>query len=104
MNQIHKIKSIAHHRNGMGGEPFYAVLFTRNQQGAKRRDMVGIVFDKPGVYVAILDVPLLAEGNIKFAENAWRGEEFEKELREAIDKFEDDRAAAFQAGDKTAYA
>ncbi len=104
MNRIHKIKSVAHHRNGMGGEPFYVVIFTRNEQGAKRRDMVGIVFDKPGVYVAVLDVQLLAEGNTRFTENSWRGDEFEAELREAIDKYEAERAAALYAGDKQAYA
>ena len=75
-----KIKEIAYHRNGVSGAGFHAVLF---QDKENKADMVGIVFDEPGC-VAILDTNLLAAGNIKFGENSWRGDHYEKDLREAV--------------------
>jgi len=73
-----KIIAIAHHRNGVTGAPFAVVLFSES-----RRRMAGIVFDDPG-YCAILDVDLLAAGDIAFGSNSWRGDAYEPHLRHAI--------------------
>lgn len=78
-----KIKSIAHHRNGVTGEPFYAILFTCSEI----KNGLAIVFDEPG-HVAILDVDMLYSGDILFGNNSWRGDYFEPDLRNAIKKFE----------------
>jgi hypothetical protein len=42
----------------------------------------------------VLDVDLLSQGAIEFPENGWRGDEFEKELRSTIDRYEDERSSS----------
>ncbi len=70
--------SVAYHRNGIGGAPFYVVLF---HDGESRK--VGLVFDAP-YHCAVLGVDLLAQGDIAFASNSWRGDVFEPKLRRII--------------------
>ena len=68
-----KIIDTAHHRNGVAGSPFDVVLFkVQREQGVK----VGVLFDDPGV-CAVLDVTLLAAGDIAFGSNTWRGDDYE---------------------------
>jgi hypothetical protein len=76
-----KTLAIAHHRNGVGGEPFDVILFKEYGQGGSRK--VGIVFDEPN-YCAVLDIDLLAAGDIAFGSNSWRGDDYESHLRKAI--------------------
>jgi hypothetical protein len=76
-----KILATARHRNGVAGAPFDVVLFkVLRERGAK----VGIVFDEPA-NCAVLDVSLLAAGDIAFGLNSWRGDEYEPELRRAVE-------------------
>ena len=76
-----KILDTAHHRNGVAGTPFDVVLFkVLRERGAK----VGILFDDPGS-CAVLDVTMLAAGNIALASNSWRGDHYEPHLRKAIE-------------------
>jgi len=78
-----KIKNIAGHRNGCTGTYFYVVLFTI-KNGRKNRNMMATVFQEPG-NVAVLDVDETKAGNIEFGMgNSWRGDTYEKELRQAI--------------------
>ena len=81
---VRRIVDMAMHRNGVAGESFYAVLF--KDSGKEGSLKIGLVFDDPS-YVAVLDVALLAEGNIRVRENSWRGDWFEPDLRKAIDAF-----------------
>lgn len=85
------IKEIAYHRNGVGGNGFYVILFT-SKEGCDSGNMMAIVFDEPGS-VAVLNTDLLAKGDIAFMSNSWRGDWFEGALRDAIkDKqIEDER-------------
>ncbi len=76
-----KTLATAHHRNGVAGAPFDVILFKEYGQGAGRK--VGIVFDEPG-YCAVLDIDLLAAGDIAFASNSWRGDNYEPYLRQAL--------------------
>jgi hypothetical protein len=71
----------AHHRNGICGAPFAVVLF--DDSGPEGSRKVGIVFDKP-YHCAVLDVAKLAAGDIAFASNSWRGDQYEPSLRKAI--------------------
>ena len=76
-----KVIAIAGHRNGVGGWPFDVVLL---EDGGEHGSLkVGIVFEEPG-QCAVLDVGKLAEGNVRFGENSWRGDVYEWALREAI--------------------
>jgi hypothetical protein len=71
----------AHHRNGVAGAGFDVMLFkVLRERGAK----VAILFDDPG-YCAVLDVTLLAAGDIAFGSNSWRGDDFEPDLRRAVE-------------------
>jgi hypothetical protein len=88
-----KIREIAYHRNGVAGNGFHVVTFKggrRISQGVNRNfpEMVAIVFEEPG-NVAVFDRELLGEGIIAFAENSWRGDYYEKELRAVINAKED---------------
>jgi hypothetical protein len=86
-----KIIGTAHHRNSVAGAPFDVVLFkVHREPGVK----VGILFDDPG-YCAVLDVTMLAAGDIAFGSNSWRGDDYEPELRRAI---EHDRENGHEAG------
>jgi hypothetical protein len=75
-----KILDTASHRNGVASNSFDVVLFkVLREPGVK----VGVLFDHPGS-CAILDVNLLAAGDIAFGSNSWRGDEYEDYLRVAI--------------------
>jgi hypothetical protein len=78
--RIKNIANLAYHRNGIGGAPFYVVLFNDSESYK-----LGIVFDSPD-HVAILDVGRLICGNIAFGENSYRGDVYETPLRAAIAK------------------
>lgn len=74
------IIDLAYHRNGVAGAGFDVVLFkVPRERGVK----LGILFDDPGC-CAVLDVALLASGDIAFGSNSWRGDDFEPYLRTAI--------------------
>lgn len=83
------IHEIAHHRNGVGGEDFHVVTFACPEGG----EMIGILFGletdhdevKWNGRCAVLNRDLLADGVIKFGRNSWRGDQYEAELREAIE-------------------
>lgn len=85
MKVIKKVIEINHHRNGVSGADFYIVKFASPKERDKRKftNMIAIVFDEPG-HVAVFDYDLLKLGNTKFCQNSWRGDVFEKELRELI--------------------
>ena len=73
-----KLLDLARHRNGVGGEPFCVVRFRCDGD-----DMIATVFDAPW-HTAVLSLSKLAEGVIAFAENSYRGDEFEPWLRKKI--------------------
>lgn len=90
-NLIASIEEIDHHRNGVSGEPFWAVRFTDADTG---EPFLGICFEECrdgiislGQRVAVLSVPRLSgpEG-VAFGRNSWRGDRYAFELRDAIRK------------------
>jgi len=83
-----KVTDIAYHRNGVRGNGFFVVTFI-NKDGNRNMHMVATIFEGIGD-IAVLNVDLLAEGNIQFAENSWRGDNFEPELRSEIEKWKDE--------------
>lgn len=78
------LSEIAHHRNGICGEPFHVVLF-EDSPGPEASRKVGIVFDATH-HVAVLDVAKLAAGDVAFGSNSWRGDKYEPHLRDAIER------------------
>lgn len=77
------LRSIAYHRNGSGGNGFYVVLFNDSQLGP----MVGIQFAEPGS-TAILHRDRLAQDDIAFGSNSWRGDHYEPWIREQVIAYE----------------
>jgi hypothetical protein len=75
------IIDIAHHRNGISGAPFDVTLFEDHDVEGSRK--VGILFEEP-CHCAILDVTKLAQGDISFGSNSWRGDHYEPQLRKTI--------------------
>lgn len=73
------IENIQHHRNGIAGAPFNVLLFRDPDEGR----MVGIVFDQE-YHVAVFNLDKLAQGDIAFGSNSWRGDRYEPHLRNAI--------------------
>lgn len=74
-----KLKLIAadYHRNGCTGAPFIASIFT-DDDGSKK---VGVDFG--GDRFAVLQIDLLTNGNILFAQgNSWRGDHYASEVRQ----------------------
>jgi hypothetical protein len=75
-----RVLSSAYHRNGVAGNGFYVVLF-RDDDGATK---VAIQFPEqdaegeslPSMNTAVLQVDLLAAGNVAFGENSWRGDHY----------------------------
>ena len=75
------IHHLAHHRNGIDGAPFDVFLFEDSDNAGRRK--LGILFEEPH-HCAVLDVARLADGDIAFGSNSWRGDRYEPLLREAI--------------------
>jgi uncharacterized protein (UPF0261 family) len=79
--RIKRVLKMAHHRNGVAGTPFDVVIFRDTGQGGSVK--LGIVFDERG-YCAVLDIAKLAEHDIAFGSNSWRGDDYEHDLRRMI--------------------
>lgn len=79
------VLSIAHHRNGVAGAPFHAIIF--KDRGPQASVKIGIVFDE-NTCVAVLDIAKLSAGDVKFGSNSWRGDDYEPYLRAAIHRSE----------------
>lgn len=80
------VKSIAFHRNGVSGASFHLVRFT-DEKGA---ELIASVFSSPG-HVAVHDVHLAANDEIRFKYNSWRGDWYERRLRAAIKNWDEDQ-------------
>ena len=74
-----ELESLDYHRNGICGIGFHVVLFLDRKYGP----MVATVFPEEGA-VAVLQRAKLAEGNVRFFENSWRGDVYEPQLRQWI--------------------
>ena len=78
-----KFIDFANHRNGICGAPFAVVLFKDTGPEGSRK--VAILFEEPH-HCAVLDVDKLAQGDIAFGSNSWRGDQYEPHLRMEIVK------------------
>lgn len=84
-----KIERIEYHRNGISGAGFHVVTFIMTE-GRQKQNMVAFVFEEPS-YCAVIDRDLLAKNIIGMFDspgNAWRGDNFEPQLRKAIKKYD----------------
>lgn len=95
----YRIVSAAHHRNGVGGTPFFVgiLAYTSGDFAGQRMHLVTTptahtsgdhegepnphVF-WPDIYVTDLDIA--AGGSVAFGENSWRGDRFQAEARAIV--------------------
>jgi hypothetical protein len=86
MNMRLKIIEASHHRNGVSGEGFTAILF---KDLSTKQTMIASLFKDSG-YCAVYDVDELAKGNISFANgNSWRGDRYESALRPLLAQYKE---------------
>ena len=86
--KLENISAPAFHRNGVCGEPFQVCTFTMTEHDEPPRRMVAIRFanDPPDCEnfsaprIAVFDLDLLAQGEIRFLHNSWRGDRFIEHL------------------------
>ena len=77
-----KIVERSYHRNGICGEPFEVFLLNDADNGR----MVAVRFpghDDPAV--AVLQVDMLAKGDIAFGSNSWRGDQYDHAISRALE-------------------
>jgi len=80
-----RILNIDYHRNGIGSAPFYAIVFRDSGEMASVK--LAVVFDQ-AAHVAVLDIAKLADCDVEFGSNSWRGDRYEPGLRRAIKRRE----------------
>ena len=82
--KLENISAPAFHRNGICGEPFKVCTFTMQENNEPPRRMVAVRFadDAPhgNPRIAVFDLDLLAQGEIRFTFNSWRGDRFSDDL------------------------
>jgi hypothetical protein len=83
---VRDVRGVSRHRNGIGGAPFWAVLFTHDDDEGRERLLVATVFDREFA-VAVVSADRLAAGEV---DERWRGDRFEPELRAAIARHEEE--------------
>lgn len=94
---VKAVQEVAFHRNGISGNGFYIVRFTSGIDAFADNEMVNtpapqgkennwlaILFDEPGS-CAVICLDLIPTRGVAFAQNSWRGDQFEPHLRRAID-------------------
>ena len=74
-----KLLSAEWHRNGVSGEPFITGLFTDEDGHTK------MFVDFGEMRFAVLQVDKLAEGDIGFGSNSWRGDYYAGKIRKLYD-------------------
>ena len=90
-----KIINFATHRNGITGAPFHVLVFRDPNEGR----MLGIVFEQQ-YHVAVFNLDKLAQGDIAFGSNSWRGDQYEPYLRKAVAKHKHAIAAENLGGEE----
>lgn len=96
MTKVKSIAQIAHHRNGISGRSFYAVLFTCKDNGLmvaavfpSCEDDEGLsVFNEAEPEIAVFQLDGLMNETVAFGENSWRGDFYAGELFAAIREHE----------------
>ena len=86
-----QVTCIAHHRNGICGDPFWAVAFKMQSKEAEIQNMVATLFHGGQCTTAVLDANMAAKGNVNFFDNSWRGDQFHDALWEVIKKWENNK-------------
>lgn len=78
-----KIQEIQFHRNGVSGSGFHAVRFAVTTGPAEEHgNFLATVFEGPGD-IAVINLDKISEYGVSLG-NKWRGDHYERAIREAI--------------------
>jgi hypothetical protein len=86
----HQLKEIAYHRNGICGEGFHVAIVESEIEPGDVRKMLCVTFGAHeegtagGYRTAVFDLALLAQDNIKFGQNSWRGDHWHPFMCETV--------------------
>lgn len=86
---------VSFHRNGVGGWGFWAVTFDWKDDDGQDHRMVATVpsasdslkIKRHDCVICVLDIDLLAKGDVLFGSNSWRGDHFHGAVWKAIDDY-----------------
>ena len=73
-------KKMAHHRNGICGNPFSVGIVKKSLENQKEQTFLIVQFDESKASTAVFDLDLLKQGIIEFGKNSWRGDQFADEF------------------------
>lgn len=73
-----KVTDVTHHRNGIGGRPFWSVRFSFDNEGRFHPNMVAII---PSDEAARGECFVL---DLNDPTSNWRGDHFEKDVKHAV--------------------
>lgn len=78
-----KLKICDYHRNGVSGRSFKVGIVNEQADGQQRRMLVIRPYDaddKDGVECYVFDLDKLAQGEIRFFHNSWRGDHYHEQF------------------------
>ena len=77
-----KLLSLAYHRNGICGNPFWCALFRDEDKTVK----LAVLFneDDTDCSIAVFDAAKIAQGDISFGSNSWRGDHYHAWMKKQI--------------------
>lgn len=75
---------VDYHRNGVSGRGFYVVAFDTIVSGQTRHFVATMPSDPEWGECFVLDRDMLAEGNITFGQNSWRGDHYMPGVIDAV--------------------
>jgi len=98
IEEIMKIIKLAHHRNGICGDPFDVGIIKDNSDSGVTRNMLVIQFDENQLtgnncMTAVLDLDLLKDGVIEFGKNSHRGDHYHDKFKTLAAPLFDKQAA-----------
>ena len=73
-------EKMAHHRNGICGNPFSVGIVKKSLENQKEQTFLIVQFDENKASTAVFDLDLLKQGIIEFGKNSWRGDQFADEF------------------------
>jgi len=85
-----KMLEIHHHRNGIAGEPFYVGFLEDDDSGKKLFIHFNDDSNETGEWAnprtAILDTSKIADNDVRFGSNSFRGDHYSDFIKSEIDK------------------
>lgn len=92
-----ELKKMAYHRNGISGVGFHVAVFVdHNPDEGKAMMMLGILFDNADeCYCCVFSLKKLAESNIAFGDNSFRGDHYVDMMRAWAEDYDNNQSKLY---------